>query len=111
MSGTWSATLQIQVTADGVNRVNLTGSGQVMNHGTGAYMASGNITANGIYQINAAGVAGARVITTAYTSGTVRDNTEVALQGRKPYPACDNASGPGWVRTSDLPRVRRALFH
>lgn len=71
LSGTWSATLQVQVTRDGTTWTSLANSGAVLNLSTGAYQASGNITANGIYQCNVAGVSGARVITTAYTSGTI----------------------------------------
>lgn len=71
LTGTFVATVQIQVTRDGTNWVNITGSTSVVNAATGAYMASGNLTAVGIYQCDITGFAGARVITTAYTSGTV----------------------------------------
>lgn len=71
LTGTWVATVQVQITGDGTNWVNITGSNVVMNAASGAYIASGNLTATGIYQIDMAGFAGIRVITTAWTSGTV----------------------------------------
>lgn len=71
LTGTWVATVQIQVQADGSTWINITGSNTVTNVATGAYVTSGNITANGIYQLDIAGFSGIRVITTAYTSGTV----------------------------------------
>lgn len=71
LTGTWVGTVQVQITRDGINWVNITGSTEVQNAATGAFQTSGNITANGIYLVNVAGVAGARVITTAYTSGTI----------------------------------------
>lgn len=71
LTGTFTATAQIQITNDGTNWVNVTGSNSVINAATGAYMASGNLTATGIYQVDIAGVMGVRVITTAYTSGTI----------------------------------------
>jgi len=71
LTGTFVGTVQMQVTRDGSTWVNLTGSNQVQNAGTGAYMASGNMTAVGVYQCDVTGFAAARVITTAYTSGTV----------------------------------------
>lgn len=70
LTGTWVATVQMQISRDGVNFVNVT-SGNAINLATGALVTSGNITANGIYQMNVAGIAAARVITTAYTSGTI----------------------------------------
>lgn len=83
-----SATLQVQVSGDGVNWINVTGGNVVMNAATGAYLASGNITAVGIYQLDIAGFAGVRVITTAFTTGpvtgTVRASTgagSVAIDG------------------------------
>lgn len=78
LTGTWSATVQIQVTIDGTNWINVTGSTSIINEATGAYIASGNLTANGIYQIDVAGLTGVRVITTAYTSGTVTGTIRVS---------------------------------
>lgn len=76
LTGTWSATLQIQISRDGVNYVNVT-SGNITNLATGDAVASGNITVNGVYQMNVAGIAAARVITTAYTSGTIVGATAI----------------------------------
>lgn len=83
LTGTWVGTVQIQVTRDGTTWVNITGSNSVQNAATGAYLASGNITANGIYQVDVAGMAAARVITTAYTSGTITGATAI---GQAPGP-------------------------
>lgn len=78
LTGTFSATLQVQITVDGSTWINLTGSTQVMNHPTDAYIGSGNITATGIYKVDTTGVAGVRIITTTYTSGTVTGTVRVA---------------------------------
>jgi hypothetical protein len=66
-----SATLQVQVTGDGTNWVNVTSSAAIVNVATSAFIASGNITSAGIYQIDVAGLAGVRVITTTFTTGPV----------------------------------------
>jgi hypothetical protein len=81
LTGTWVGTVAIQVSRDGTNFVTLTGSNLVMNVATGAYVASGGMTANGVYQANIAGFAAARVITTAYTSGTVTGNAAITAGG------------------------------
>lgn len=81
LTGTWVGTVSIQVSRDGTNFVTLTGSNLVMNAATGAYVASGGMTANGVYQANIAGFAAARVITTAYTSGTVTGNAAITAGG------------------------------
>jgi hypothetical protein len=78
LSGTWVGTVQIQVTVDGTNWVNVTGGNVILNQATGAYMASGNLTANGVYQVDVTGATGVRVITTAYTSGTITGTVRVA---------------------------------
>ena len=80
LTGTFTATVQVQVTVDGTNWVNVTGSSSVVNAATGAYMASGNLTATGIYQVDIAGMAGVRVITTAYTSGTVTGTVKCGME-------------------------------
>ena len=77
LTGTFVATVQIQGTADGTNWVNITGSNSIVNAATGAYMASGNLTAVGMYQADVTGFSGVRVITTAYTSGTVTGTVRV----------------------------------
>jgi hypothetical protein len=51
----------------------------LVNAATGAYLASGNVTANGIYMVNATGFAGARIITTAYTSGTIAGSANLSI--------------------------------
>ena len=81
LTGTWVGTVSIQVSRDGTNFVTLTGSNLVMNAATGAYVASGGMTANGVYQANIAGFSAARVITTAYTSGTVTGNAAITAGG------------------------------
>lgn len=69
-TGTFTATFQVQISGDGSTFTNVTASNQLINMATGAYMASGNITAVGSYIINCAGVNTIRIISTAYTSGT-----------------------------------------
>jgi hypothetical protein len=71
LSGTWVGTVQVQFTRDGTNWVNITGSQMVINAATGAYLSAGNVTANGIYQVDVTGATSVRIITTAYTSGTI----------------------------------------
>lgn len=70
LTGTWTATVQIQITRDGTTWSNVTGSTLISNMITGA-SAAASLVANGIYSMPAMGVVGARLITTAYTSGTV----------------------------------------
>lgn len=69
LTGTFTATAQIQVTRDGTNWLNVTGSNVIVNMATGAYIASGNLTAVGLYQCDVSGCVGVRIRTTAYTSG------------------------------------------
>lgn len=77
LTGTWTATAQVQVTVDGSTWVNLTGSQSIITVSTGAYVTSGNLTATGIYMVDIAGASGVRVITTAYTSGTITGTVRV----------------------------------
>lgn len=98
LTGTWTATLQVQLTRDGTNWVNVTGSNSIINVATGAYIASGNLTANGVYQMCIAGVAGVRVITTAYTpsnvvTGTLAVTAAPALMAIEGVPAVTVSSG------------------
>ena len=71
LTGTWVATLNFQVTVDGTNWVNINGNTAVTTVSSGAYVSSGSIAANGIYQLDVSGCVGVRVITITYTSGTV----------------------------------------
>lgn len=77
LTGTFVGTVQIQVTVDGSTWVNVTGSNSIVNMATGGYMASGNLTAAGVYEMSVAGVNSVRVITTAYTSGTIVVSTRL----------------------------------
>ena len=77
LTGTFTATAQIQLTTDGTNWINVTGSNSIVNAATGAYMASGNLTATGMYMVDISGSTGVRVITTAYTSGTITGTNRV----------------------------------
>jgi hypothetical protein len=77
LTGTFTATVQVQLTTDGTNWVNITGSNSITNAVTGAYLASGNLTAVGMYMVDVSGSTGVRVITTAYTSGTVTGTNRV----------------------------------
>ena len=69
-TGTFTATFQIQISIDGTNFLNITGSNIVWNKTAGTYVASGNITAVGEYDVRVTNVSAVRVISTAYTSGT-----------------------------------------
>lgn len=71
LTGTWTATLQVQITVDGTNWVNITDSLAINSHTTGTFATSGNITANGIYQVDCSGLSGIRLIATAFSSGPI----------------------------------------
>jgi hypothetical protein len=71
VSGTFSATAQVQVTVDGFNWLNVTGSNTIINAVTGTYATPGNITAAGIYQMDVSGFNGVRMILTVWASGTM----------------------------------------
>lgn len=72
LTGTWVGTLQVQVTLNGTTWVNITGTNlAIYNVGADAYVAGSNLTTNGIYVVGISGVAGVRVISTTWTSGTV----------------------------------------
>ena len=71
-----------------------------MNAATGVYMASGNLTAVGVYQADITGFAGARVITTAFTSGTVAGATAITQT-----PALVSIEGIPSVAISGTPAV------
>lgn len=78
LTGTFTATAQVQISGDnGTTWVNVTGSNSVFNVATGAYLASGNMTATGAYAVNIAGANAVRIITTAYTSGTITGQIRV----------------------------------
>lgn len=70
VSGTFSATLQVQTSINGTIWRNVTGSTSILNLITGAYLASGNITTAGLYAIDISSFQYVRLISTAYTSGT-----------------------------------------
>lgn len=115
-TGTGTHTLQVQVTVDGTNWVNVTGSNQLINAVTGAYIASGNITANGIYQIDMAGCSGVQVITTAYTSGPavgiVKVTNATAMVSLDGQPTISTAQSGTWTmgsRTATLATGQKVL--
>jgi hypothetical protein len=97
LTGTFSATAQVQITRDGSTWVNVTGSNSIINVATGAYIASGNLTAVGVYQMDVAGVAGVRLILTAWTSGTITGTVGVtaapAMVSIEGVPAVTVSSG------------------
>lgn len=70
ITGTWSGTIQVQITIDGTNWLNVTDSLAINSHTLGTFLAGGNITTNGIYQVDCSGLSGIRLISTAWTSGT-----------------------------------------
>ncbi len=70
VSGTFVATVQVQTSINGTTWRNITGGSSVLNLSTGGYMASGNITAAGLYAVDISSYQYVRFISTAYTSGT-----------------------------------------
>ena len=71
VSGTFVATVQVQSSINGTTWRNVTGSTSIINLSTGAYLTSGNITAAGVYAIDISSFQYVRLISTAYTSGTM----------------------------------------
>ena len=71
VSGTFVATVQVQSSINGTSWRNVTGSTSIINLSTGAYLTSGNINAAGIYAIDISSFQYVRLISTAYTSGTM----------------------------------------
>lgn len=71
VSGTFVATVQVQSSINGTSWRNVTGSTSVINLSAGAYLTSGNITAAGLYAIDISSFQYVRLISTAYTSGTM----------------------------------------
>ena len=71
VSGTFVATVQVQSSINGTTWRNITGSTSIINLSTGAYLASGNITAAGLYAVDISSFQYVRLISTAYTSGTM----------------------------------------
>lgn len=76
--GTWSGSVQVQVTADGANWVNITGSNAITNVATSSYVSGGTLIANGIYSLDVAGMSGVRVISITWTSGTVTGSVRMS---------------------------------
>lgn len=81
VSGTFVATLQVQTSINGTTWRNVTGSTSILNLISGAYLASGNITAAGLYAIDVSSFQYVRLITTAFTSGTVVLETTTVTTG------------------------------
>lgn len=71
VSGTFVATVQVQSSINGTTWRNIIGSTSIINLSTGAYLTSGNITAAGLYAIDISSFQYVRLISTAYTSGTM----------------------------------------
>lgn len=85
VSGTFVATLQVQTSINGTTWRNVTGSTSILNLISGAYLASGNITAAGLYAIDISSFQYVRLISTAYTSGTaVVESTTVTTGNLNP---------------------------
>ena len=81
VTGTFVATVQVQTSVDGDTWRNITSSTAIVNITTGAYATSGNITAAGTFAVDVSSVAFVRVISTAYTSGTVNIQSMVTENG------------------------------
>jgi len=81
VSGTFVATLQVQTSINGTTWRNITGSTSILNLITGAYLTSGNITGAGLYAIDVSSFQYVRLITTAFTSGTIVVETTTVTTG------------------------------
>lgn len=96
VSGTFVATVQVQSSINGTTWRNVTGSTSVINLSTGAYLTSGNITAAGLYAIDISSFQYVRLISTAYTSGTMVLEYNSVTTGNL-NPAGTNATVSGTV--------------
>lgn len=96
VSGTFVATVQVQSSINGTTWRNVTGSTSVINLGTGAYLTSSNITAAGLYAIDISSFQYVRLISTAYTSGTMVLEYNSVTTGNL-NPAGTNATVSGTV--------------
>jgi hypothetical protein len=67
--GTWSGTVQVQLSGNNVDWFNLTVNNAVYDLRNKVFVNNSNITANGLYQVNVGGVSFARLIATSWTSG------------------------------------------
>ena len=85
LTGTWVATVRVQITRDGTNWVDVTNSNTIWNAATMGVIPNGNVTANGIYRLDISGTVGARLITTAYTSGTITGTAAISQTGIAGY--------------------------
>jgi hypothetical protein len=70
VGGTWVGTLQAQLSIDGVDWYNITGNNAIYDLKNKIFNNNGNITVNGLYQINVGGLGQVRLISTVWTSGT-----------------------------------------
>jgi hypothetical protein len=70
LSGTFSASVQVQVSVDGTTFSNMTSNLSIWNMLTGVTV-TGTISSAGTYRVSCAGLAAIRLITTAYSSGTI----------------------------------------
>lgn len=96
VSGTFVATVQVQSSINGTSWRNVTGSTSIINLSTGAYLTSGNITAAGLYAIDISSSQYVRLISTAYTSGTMVLEYNTVTTGNL-NPAGINAAVSGTV--------------
>lgn len=96
VSGTFVATVQVQSSINGTTWRNITGSTSIINLSTGAYLTSGNITAAGLYAIDISSFQYVRLISTAYTSGTMVLEYNSATTGNL-NPAGNNSTVSGIV--------------
>jgi hypothetical protein len=70
LTGTWSGIAQVQVTGNGINWSTLQTNNTVYNSITKTFASNGNITANGIYQIDCGGFKAVRLSSTSGGSGS-----------------------------------------
>lgn len=81
LSGTYVGTVQVQTSIDGTTWRNVTSATAVVNINTGAYVASGNVSVAGVYAVDVSTVMYVRVISTAFTSGTMNLQSIVTENG------------------------------
>ena len=92
LTGTWNASVQVQITVDGTNWTNVTAN--FVNVVNGSQVSS-TFSSNGIYWVDVCGMSGVRVITTTYTSGTVTGTVRVVPNAMPTQVAINNALSIG----------------
>jgi hypothetical protein len=69
IGGTWSGTIQAQLSADGVDWYNIATNNAIYDLKNKIFNNNGNITVNGLYQVNVSGLGQVRLISTVWATG------------------------------------------